>query len=111
MKIENKPQSASGEFQVRQKLSLMNRKNLVNGFQFKDDFVFNKEIQAVAALKTDLFINYWQTPLPFDLEPGFSQFICQTGFVRRFEKPGTQLTVNTNRCPNNSFAYITQRVN
>lgn len=52
-----------GEFQVRQKLGLVNRQQLLNGFQFQDDFVLHDWIDLVATVQLQALVIRRADPL------------------------------------------------
>ena len=59
----------SGQLQVRQKLSFMNRLQPLHGLQLHHHYFFNKQIDAVSTIYFHAAINNGKGLLPFDFQP------------------------------------------
>jgi hypothetical protein len=60
IKVDQKAFLNVQQLHVSQQLRLMDRQQLFDTFEFKDDRIFNKKIQSVSANQINPFIDDWQ---------------------------------------------------
>jgi len=75
----------------------MNRKNPVDRFYLKDNRVFDNDIGAIAAGKTNAFINQMQFNLPLKTQTRSRQFKFKAILISTLKKPRPQGPVDFNR--------------
>jgi len=69
------------QFQVRQKLRLMNSLQFLHGLQFDNHFVLNQQINPIAAIQMHSTIFDGQSFLSFDFQTSLSQLVHKTRFM------------------------------
>jgi len=72
----------------------VNWKQLLDCFDFDNDFIFHNEIQPVPAVEFDIFVNYWQWLLLFHFQAKLLQFKSKTCLISRFQQPWSEMPMN-----------------
>ncbi len=78
------------ELQVGKQLSLVNRHQVINSFDFYDHNSLDEEVKAVAAIQFYFPIDHGQWFLLFYLQATLDDLEGETGFIRRFQEAGSK---------------------
>lgn len=73
-----------GQSKVSQHYGFVKRSERFDRFQFHNDFVVDKQIQAVAGLELNVLINYGYGLLPLERDAAKVEFVTKTFFVGGF---------------------------
>ena len=68
--------------------------NASTAFDLHDDFIFDNDVEPIAAIEIDLFVRDRQRSLFFEPQTSLLHFVCEARFVGRFEKTGAEVSVN-----------------
>lgn len=74
-----------------------------NSFQFYDHCIVNQKVESVSSIEPPAFVFDRKFKLSRKLNSGMLKFICEALFIHRFEKSGTQRTMNLDRSSNDPF--------
>jgi hypothetical protein len=85
---------STGEFQISEELSLVDRENVFDGFQLDDQISLNQEVDAVAAFDTEALVVHGKELLPFERKATQRELVCEALFIGRFEEPGSNDAMN-----------------
>ena len=80
--------------QVGEKLFLVNRENMLNGFDFDDDRLGKNQVGAESGPHGNSFIKNWDFNLSFEWDSGFRQFVGEHLFIAGFEKARAKCAVD-----------------
>ena len=83
----------AGGFQVVNELGAVGRMEVFDGFQFEDDFVFNKDIGSVFSNQL-VIIEYFDSFFLFGVEAGFCQFDQEGVLVDGFKEAESEGVVD-----------------
>ena len=86
----------------------MNREDRLHGLHLDYYTLGHEEVDPVAPVDSDAAISDGHGDLPMEGEASFCQLVSQAGLVDRFEKTGTQLTVNRDCRAENRFREAIQ---
>lgn len=75
----------------------MNRGEGLNGFDFHHHSPSNHKVRPIASLQLDIFVDYRQRFLTFELEPTRFEFAGQAFFINCFEQTRAERAVNIHR--------------
>lgn len=83
----------------------MDRRQGVDRFDFDHYGLFDQQVEAKADIHSHGAIGDGHSNLPLDLKSGLSQLFGKAGLVDRFEKPGSQRTVDNESGIQDSAAH------
>jgi hypothetical protein len=86
----------------------MDRRQAVNSFDFYDHCVLNKQIQTKVTVQLDSFVVDRYCDLSSEGQAGLAEFVTETFFVRGFQQPGTEMSVDLNGCPDDQISDVIQ---
>lgn len=94
MEIDQKANSISGEFQVREHNSFVDWCDLLYGFQFNYDSMLDQNVDPVAAFEFHAFVDdrHWFLRLMCDTAQG--QFFAKALFISRFKQAWAKKSMN-----------------
>jgi hypothetical protein len=107
VKIQKQANFITPQPKIAKNLRIMDRQEALDRFYLDDDPVANQKTQAVAAIEPHLFVDYRKRHLPTICDARFAKLEGQTLLISRLEKAGTEMTVNLDCKPNQSFGYFT----
>jgi hypothetical protein len=99
VEIDEKADGFATQFQVGEQLSFMNRQNLFDALQLKNDLFLDNQIQAVAAVQFDSFVVYRHVNLTPKADSSQVELMAHALFIRRFQKSGTEVTMTSMAAP------------
>ena len=86
-----------GELQIGDDLSVVNRKQLVDGFDFDQNSAIDDQISSEAYFERYVAIDDRDRLLNFDNMSSLAQFVAKAPFIDRFEQARAELFVHTDR--------------
>jgi|GEM_PF-2476874 len=96
-KIDQNPEGHFHQTQIGQKLFGMDRVQILNGFQFHDKLMFNKQIHAETFVKHDIPEVDRNRFLPLDNQPTLDQHASENSLIRGFQEPRPQISMQFQR--------------
>ena len=91
VEVDEKPNALVTQFEVGEQLRFVNRQDCFNRFYFDDHFAFDEEVDTVTEFNNDAVVFDWKWFFGLERHVKTLQFVAQTGPVRPFEKPRTEL--------------------
>ncbi len=76
----------------------MDREELLHCFQFKDQTIFENEVQSVAALQFHVLVDHRHRLLTLEVEASQGQLTRKTFFIRRLEQTRTEQAMYLDGC-------------
>ena len=104
--IEQKTQFQVGELEVCQKLCLVDRQKLFNGFVFDDYGFVDQHVDSEAQVDSYLFIRDRHRHLTGDGVAGFLEFIGEASLVDGFEQAWAEGLVYLDGAVDDGFGYV-----
>jgi hypothetical protein len=84
VEVDQKSRSEAGEFKIGDDLGRVDRAELVDGFELYEDFVFDNQISAKAAVEGEVFVTDRDFFLGGDGKASISEFKSEALFINRF---------------------------
>jgi hypothetical protein len=106
LKLISIPSLQCASFMISQQLRIMNREQMINRLDLKNDLVVNHQIQAITTIHIDSFISKGHWFLPFNSKALLLQFICQACFVGCLQQTRPQLFMYCNCTADNSLRKL-----
>jgi hypothetical protein len=89
--------AALAQAKVCEELCLMQRQNMLGGFQFQDYFVIDDQVCSVAAIEKNAVIVQPRIDLPFIGECVLVKFVAQAALIGAFKQTGAEARMHTHR--------------
>jgi hypothetical protein len=97
MKIEKQADWEVKEFEVTQKLSLVDRENFFDCFYFDEETVVDQQIKTQRVLPDMMFVSNIHRLLAGDLKATIRKFTVETPFVNGFQQSRTFIPMHLQR--------------
>ncbi len=108
LKLTSKPDIQHRQLQVGQHLGLMDRQQMIDGLELHYKLLFDDDVESVAAVELDPFVDDWHRSLPHEAQVRERQFMAQAFFIGGFQEPGTEVTMNLDARSEDSLGQIPQ---
>ncbi len=79
----------------------MDWQNSLDCFQLQNNFLIDNQIDPVAAIELETFVQDWELNLAFEGHPAQMQFVAQALFISGLWQPRAQVPVHLNGCSDN----------
>ena len=80
--------------------------DFINRFQFYDHCIVNQKVESVSNIESPAFVFDRKFKLSCKLNSALLKFICEALFIHRFEKSGTERTMNLDCSSNDPFGQL-----
>ena len=84
----------------------MDGENVFHTLDLEDQHTLNNQIEAVATVKLDTLIFHRKWNLSLEADATKVQFVTETFFVRRFQKPWAERPMYLDRRSNDTFGQL-----
>lgn len=81
----------------------MYREHLFDRLELEDDRVLDNEIEPIPGVHMNIAIANWKTHLGFKADGDTVQFVCEAGAVSALEQSRSELLMNRERGPDDTF--------
>lgn len=96
VEVQQQSDLLAAQLQIRDQLRFMERDHFLDGFEFNDHTVFNKNVDPIADIQFHLVINHGQSHLTQRFKPSFAKLINKAGFISRLQQPRPEATMHLN---------------
>jgi hypothetical protein len=100
IEVDEKADLLAAESKIGEKLGLVQRRDLFDALEFQDGFVINHNIQTIPTIQSHVLIVDRQRDLSHERQVSKGQLTTQALFIRRFQKPRSQLPMDLHGRPN-----------
>src|ERR1700687_3997431 len=104
VEVDQQSERSATEFQIRDDLSLMNRRDCVYRLDLHDDEILNHQIHSIPNFQLHTSIDHGKADLTFSLHARLVEFVVQAGLIGAFEQSSAQLRMNLHRSADDGMA-------
>jgi hypothetical protein len=84
----------------------VNGQQLLNSFQFQNDFSLNDQIKPITAIQEDALVFHRKRPLSFKSDDSLRQLVAKAFFICRFEQTRPKMLVNLDASADHPFGNL-----
>jgi hypothetical protein len=95
--VDEQAEALVGEAEVGEKLLAMDGSKLLDGLEFDDDHVLDKEIGAEGDVEHHAIVDNGDRELTLDAQAAFAEFVFHETEIDGFEDPGAELDMELHR--------------
>jgi hypothetical protein len=106
IEIDQQSHFETGQLQIGQDLSFVDRLQAISGFQFKKEEIFYQKVDAITTIQMDALVLDRNRLLPFISHSFQIQFVAETLFIGGFQKTWSKNFVGLYGCPNDLTCKI-----
>jgi hypothetical protein len=106
MKVQQKSKPELEEPEMGQQLDLADGRHMLDGLQLHDDYLFDDEVHAVAAVQSAALIDERQWNLPAENNASQGEFVSQTGLVSRLQETRSQSSMDFDGGPDDLVGQV-----
>ena len=93
----------TGEPEVSEELSRVDRCQRVHALELQNDLSFHDNVEAVSDVESNALVHDWKRNLLLCGNPGMSELPEETFLVRRLQQPRTEMPMHLDRRPEYSI--------
>jgi hypothetical protein len=86
VEVDQKAQLPTAQAQVRKKLRVMNRRQVIDGLELYYDRIGNNQVHAIPTIQSESLVNHRQGPLRDESQPSYLKFVAQALPISRFQQ-------------------------
>jgi hypothetical protein len=90
IKVNNDANALASQLEISKQLCVVDWQEVLDAFQFENDFILNDEVQSIPAIQLYAFVFDGQGHLALKSQPTEVEFVTQTLLISRLEKAWTK---------------------